>query len=832
MQIGWRRPNRQRKCLRQALPRRRPVVEALEPRLVLAGFQPTPIEQLFLEDLNDARANPAAYGQSIGLDLSGVAPSQPLAFNPLLIEAARLHSQDMNDNGYFAHVSPIDGSTPTSRQQQTGFVGDHVAESIEAGGTGDPAQALASLIIDAGTPDLGHRTHLLNIDPNVQLQDQIGIGAVVGGSGPYRNYYTIDSAVTGDLRPFITGVVFHDDNGNGKYDIGEGYANVAITVQGAGATVTFDTGGYGIQVSPGTYTVTASGGGLAAPITRMVTVGSSSARVNFIGPAEGAWSTVAAMPTARIDAAAATGTDGRIYVIGGFDNNGQPLQTLEAYDPTAMAWSPLANMPTARGGLAAARGSDGRLYAIGGRDANGNALTTVEAYDPTSNTWTTVASLPAARKYLAATMGRGGQVYVLGGEDVTGSPSSSVYEYFPTTNNWITLSVNLATPRQGLAAATGSDGRIYAIGGADVNNVAYTTVEVYDPSMNRWGPAADLPEARKFAGAATGADGRIYVVGGSDIGYVAPAIVYTPSTGTWSTMADLSVPRTALAVTAGADGQIYALGGSAASGAVAATEALTVPTQFQFAAAAYPVNEGTANVTLTVIRTGSSAGAASVHWSTNTAGTATPNVDYDPASGTLNFADGQVSQTFTITLHDDGGIGEGNETVNLLLDSPTGGVPLAPSPGTVLILMENDPPPPPPILGGPGPGPGAGPGPVVVFATVTDITSQVKVTPVTGRFQRRQHRYEQTVTLTNVSGQDLTGPISLVLDRLPLHVHLVNRQGITQKHAPRKSPYLGVSLGGDSMLEVGETVAVVLDFSQVRSRPKYVPRVLAGPGTR
>ena len=31
------------------------------------------------------RANPAAYGVAIGVDLSGVAPSQPLAFNPYLI---------------------------------------------------------------------------------------------------------------------------------------------------------------------------------------------------------------------------------------------------------------------------------------------------------------------------------------------------------------------------------------------------------------------------------------------------------------------------------------------------------------------------------------------------------------------------------------------------------------------------------------------------------------------------------------------------------------------------------------------------------------------------
>src|SRR4051812_1340071 len=78
-------------------------VDELEPRQLLAGASPTVAEQLFLEALNDARANPAAYGASIGLDLSGVAPGQPLAFNPLLVQAARGHSQDMSDRGYFGH---------------------------------------------------------------------------------------------------------------------------------------------------------------------------------------------------------------------------------------------------------------------------------------------------------------------------------------------------------------------------------------------------------------------------------------------------------------------------------------------------------------------------------------------------------------------------------------------------------------------------------------------------------------------------------------------------------------------------------------------------------
>jgi hypothetical protein len=76
-------------------------------------------------------------------------------------------------------------------------------------------------------------------------------------------------------------VAFQDLNGNNQYDIGEGLGNVTITVQGVGAVQTFDTGGYSIRVNPGTYTVTASGGNLQAPITHVVTVGNQNVEVDF-----------------------------------------------------------------------------------------------------------------------------------------------------------------------------------------------------------------------------------------------------------------------------------------------------------------------------------------------------------------------------------------------------------------------------------------------------------------------------------------------------------------------------------------------------------------------
>lgn len=256
-------------------------IEQLESRQLLSGYTPTVTEQVFLEQLNEARADPAAYGRSIGLDLSNVSPAQPLAISTQLTQAARQHAQDMALRGYFAHVTP-EGVNAGQRISNSGFFWSSYGESL-AGGTTypGPTEALRGLVIDAGVPNLGHRKHLLAIDAVFKAQNQVGIG-IVQGSGTLGNYYTIDSAAGSDTRPFITGVVYRDANGNGRYDGGEGLGGVTVTAPGGGTTTTYATGGYSIQVSPGTYTVTASGAGLAAPVSRTVAVGSTNVRVNFV----------------------------------------------------------------------------------------------------------------------------------------------------------------------------------------------------------------------------------------------------------------------------------------------------------------------------------------------------------------------------------------------------------------------------------------------------------------------------------------------------------------------------------------------------------------------
>ena len=71
-------------------------------------------EQVFLERLNDVRAQPAAYGRSIGVDLSYVLPATPLAFDTRLIAAAHAHSVDMNIRDFFSHTGS-DGDSAGER---------------------------------------------------------------------------------------------------------------------------------------------------------------------------------------------------------------------------------------------------------------------------------------------------------------------------------------------------------------------------------------------------------------------------------------------------------------------------------------------------------------------------------------------------------------------------------------------------------------------------------------------------------------------------------------------------------------------------------------------
>jgi hypothetical protein len=256
---------------------------------------PTPEEQLVLEYINRARANPIAEGQRLGIDIHegleddpqngcygpeyvGVRP--PLAMNPALLAIAEAHSEDMYTQNYFSHTDP-NGTTAFQRMTNAGYNYISAGENIGAG-TGMSATDLEdALMIDSGYPCRAHRMNLLDIFPYPPpAYYEVGVGYYEGSSG--QAFITQDFGTQVDTSPFLTGVVYNDANGNGFYDIGEGIAGVTITPSGGNYyAVSSSSGGYAFPIpTSGTITVTASGNGFG-PITQTITLTGTNIELDF-----------------------------------------------------------------------------------------------------------------------------------------------------------------------------------------------------------------------------------------------------------------------------------------------------------------------------------------------------------------------------------------------------------------------------------------------------------------------------------------------------------------------------------------------------------------------
>ena len=117
-----------------------------------------------------------------------------------------------------------------------------------------------------------------------------------------------------------------------------------------------------------------------------------------------------------------------------------------------------------------------------------------------------------------------------------------------------------------------------------------------------------------------------------------------------------------------------------------------LPGTAQFSAPTYEVTEGTATATITVTRTGGTASGVTVQYRVKDGdpGSATGGgVDYTRGPGTLSFGVNEISKAFTVAIVNDT-IVDGDETVNLELINPTGGLILGAQSTAVLAIHDND----------------------------------------------------------------------------------------------------------------------------------------------
>ncbi|MEN3332223.1 MAG: hypothetical protein V7641_1588 [Blastocatellia bacterium] len=199
----------------------------------------------------------------------------------------------------------------------------------------------------------------------------------------------------------------------------------------------------------------------------------------------------------------------------------------------------------------------------------------------------------------------------------------------------------------------------------------------------------------------------------------------------------------------------------------------------QFSSATYKVLEDVGSAVITVIRVGGSKGTLSVNYSTAN-GTATAGSDYTAVSGTLVFADGEITKTINIPIANDG-VTEPDETVQLALAAVTNLETLGYPPTATMIIQDSS-------------------TPLVLTASnidvpegdsgTKDVVVTVSLSAETGRTVSVDYN---TIALSATSGVDFVAASG----------HLtfapgVSTQGIT------------VSIIGDTLHELDETFRVTL----------------------
>jgi len=281
-------------------------IESLEDRRLLsATTSPTvnvsPLEQLTIELINRARANPAAEaarhlpgGLNSGIAANSIttAPKPPLAPNQLLSNVAAAHSTEMLQYGFEGHDSR-NGRTPPQRMTAAGY--SHVAWRENIGrawqsGTVNPVSLTQQIHSGLIKSTRGHRQSIF--DPNMV---EIGVGARRGSfRGQSSVMVTEDfGRRTGDN--FLTGVAFVEnltkDNfytvrwvgGQYKHEGKSGVKIRAVNALSGAAfeTVTGQSGGYSLRLPNGSYVVTASGGGINTTTVTDVNIQGQNSKLDF-----------------------------------------------------------------------------------------------------------------------------------------------------------------------------------------------------------------------------------------------------------------------------------------------------------------------------------------------------------------------------------------------------------------------------------------------------------------------------------------------------------------------------------------------------------------------
>ena len=130
-------------------------------------------EQAVVDLVNERRA----VSQDCGSE-GQFAPVPPVSANTQLACAARRHSLDMAQRGYFSHVDP-DGVAPDTRILATGYQPRAMGENIAAGA------ATPLMVVNGWMESDGHCRNIMDA-----TFTELGVGYIVDETTQYRRYWT------------------------------------------------------------------------------------------------------------------------------------------------------------------------------------------------------------------------------------------------------------------------------------------------------------------------------------------------------------------------------------------------------------------------------------------------------------------------------------------------------------------------------------------------------------------------------------------------------------------------------------------------------------------
>jgi Ca2+-binding RTX toxin-like protein len=248
-------------------------------------------EQLMLELLNRARLDPEGEANRFGIDVTDglpggavtLGPKQPLAMNPMLVAAARGHSQWMLDVDVFSHTG-AGGSAANQRMAGAGYVftgSNGWGENLAWGGVSPGPVDLTQSIFDHHQGlflSPGHRRNILDDDYR-----EIGVGQREGlffdeAVNWTASMLTQKFAYSGTAR-FVTGVAYNDSVDDDFYGVGEGVGSVSVSA-GAARTSTAAAGGYELALAAGQHAVQ------IGAVTVALTLGGENIKLDVVNGSE------------------------------------------------------------------------------------------------------------------------------------------------------------------------------------------------------------------------------------------------------------------------------------------------------------------------------------------------------------------------------------------------------------------------------------------------------------------------------------------------------------------------------------------------------------------